>query len=304
MNYTGGKSKILDFLLGLFPKDIHRFYDLFCGGLNVSLNAECQSVVSNDLNSRLMGIYEYIASFKDFDELEAEIRATIAKYGLHEELDTLIDGAGSDVASVSREGYEELRRAYNTSENPLLLLVLVFYSFNNCIRFNKQFQFNMPIGKSCYNAKNRDELKLMHYVVTHREFAFMSKSFDEFDITMFGKNDFVYCDPPYLITDAVYNESNNDESGWGEKQERELYGFLDELDSRGIVFGLSNAVSNNGKTNGILNDWMQKYHVFHPDIHYSNSSYQHKSRDKDTVEVYVTNYAEAKDTRADQLELF
>ena len=73
MNYTGGKSKILDFLLGLFPKGIHRFYDLFCGGLNVSLNAECQSVVSNDLNSRLIGIYEYIASFKDFDELEAEI---------------------------------------------------------------------------------------------------------------------------------------------------------------------------------------------------------------------------------------
>ena len=305
MNYTGGKAKILPFLLGLFPKGIRCFYDLFCGGLNVSLNVDAESVVANDLKSRLMGIYEHIASCETFDELDSQIVGAIQKYKLHDTPEiSLLGIAGSDVKSVGEKGYYALRDAYNDIGDPLLLLVLMFYSFNNEIRFNRQFKFNMPIGKSCYNAKNKTELEAMHYILRKRGFSFSSKSFEEFGVDTFSKGDFVYCDPPYLITNAVYNESNNDESGWNEDTERRLYSFLDELDARGILFGLSNAVQNNGTTNTILDGWMRKYKVFHPDIHYSNSSYHHTSREHDTVEVYVTNYKDAVDRRDEQIFLF
>ena len=305
MNYTGGKARILPFLLDLFPKEIDCFYDLFCGGLNVSLNAESQRVVANDVNTRLMDIYRNVASFDSFDSLDKCIRDSIARYGLHCQMDgDLIDGVEGTVESVSREGYERLRDAYNSTGDPLLLLVLVFYSFNNCIRFNRQFQFNMPIGKSCYNAKNREELMAMHHIVRSRGFEFTSKSFDGFPLDAFNDGDFVYFDPPYLITDAVYNESNNDESGWTEKEEAGMYDYIDSLDARGIRFGLSNAVMNNGKTNGILNGWMRKYRVFYPDIKYTNASYQRRNRDSETVEVYVTNVKEAVDRRLSQEILF
>ncbi|NCB43685.1 MAG: Dam family site-specific DNA-(adenine-N6)-methyltransferase [Clostridia bacterium] len=302
MNYTGGKAKIIGFLTTLFPKGINHFYDLFAGGLNVSLNTDCKTAVCNDINSRLMEVYKYISSFGTFDSLERNINETISQFGLHVGEEGIIEGAGSQDA-VSREGYERLRDAYNDAQNPLYLLVLVFYSFNNCMRFNKDFKFNMPIGKSAYNMKNHNELHAMHAVFRKRCFQFTSKSFADFPVGIFQKDDFVYCDPPYLITNAVYNESNNDESGWGEDEERKLHAFLDGLDDHGILFGLSNAVNNNGKKNELLEQWMKKYHVFYPDIHYANASYHRISRERDTVEVYVTNY-DVVDSRLSQLELF
>lgn len=32
LNYTGNKAKLIDQILPMFPADIHRFVDLFCGG--------------------------------------------------------------------------------------------------------------------------------------------------------------------------------------------------------------------------------------------------------------------------------
>ncbi|WP_274599342.1 hypothetical protein [Enterococcus faecium] len=36
--------------------------------------------------------------------------------------------------------------------------------------------------------------------------------------------DFIYADPPYLITTAAYNENG----GWSEKDEKDLYDYLDK----------------------------------------------------------------------------
>ena len=70
-------------------------------------------------------------------------------------------------------------------------------------------------------------------------------------------------------------------------------------------FGLSNAVQTNGRINKILNDWMGKYSVFHPDIRYSNASYHRRNKGGDTtIEVYVTNDRSAVDNRLKQAVLF
>lgn len=299
LNYTGGKARILPFLLPLFPQDIECFYDLFCGGLNVSLNVETRRVVANDISTRTVDIYRTISSFDSFVALDGEIRDIIRRFGLH-------DGMDCNAGNVSRDGYERLRDSYNTTGDPLELLVLLFYSFSNHLRFNKQYRFNVPVGKSYYNSKNKVELEEMHRILRSRRFEFSSKSFSDFPIESFGVNDFVYCDPPYLITTATYNERHNEESGWGEQEERELYAFLDHLNERGVRFGLSNVVRNNGRTNMILHDWMGKYSVFHPDIRYSNANYHRhrKSKENDTEEVYVTNCKDVAYTRGKQLNLF
>ena len=36
LNYTGGKYKLLNQILPLFPQDIDKFIDLFCGGASVA----------------------------------------------------------------------------------------------------------------------------------------------------------------------------------------------------------------------------------------------------------------------------
>ena len=307
LNYTGGKERILPFLLDLFPKDIECFYDMFCGGLNVSLNVESKSVVANDINTRLMGIFRAVAEYDDFESLNGRIHGIIRANRLHSDdgMASLIDGVSVSAGTVSAEGYASLRDSYNATNDPVELLVLLFYSFSNQMRFNRQFKFNMPVGKSCYNFKNMTELKEMHRTIRERGFRFTSGSFTDFDASQFSKGDFVYCDPPYMITTATYNESNNDESGWDDDDERRLYAFLDSIDDAGVRFGLSNAVQTNGRINTILNDWMGKYSVFYPDIRYSNASYHRRNKGGDTtIEVYVTNDRSAVDNRLKQVALF
>ena len=54
LNYTGGKFKLLPQILPHFPKDIDVFVDLFCGGCNVGINVEANTVIYNDLNEHFL----------------------------------------------------------------------------------------------------------------------------------------------------------------------------------------------------------------------------------------------------------
>ena len=273
----------------------------------MSLNVKSKSVVANDINTRLMGIFRAVAEYDDFESLNGRIHGIIRANRIHSDdgATSLIDGVSVSAGTVSAEGYASLRDSYNTTGDPIELLVLLFYSFSNQMRFNRQFKFNMPVGKSCYNFKNMTELREMHRTIRERGFRFTSGSFTDFDASQFSKGDFVYCDPPYLITTATYNESNNDESGWDEDDEKRLYAFLDSINDAGVRFGLSNAVQTNGRINTTLNDWMGKYSVFYPDIRYSNASYHRRNKGGDTtVEVYVTNDRSAVDSRLKQAVLF
>ena len=58
LNYTGGKYKLLSQILPLFPKDADQVVDLFCGGCNVVINVDCNTVLFNDSNEYLMGLLD------------------------------------------------------------------------------------------------------------------------------------------------------------------------------------------------------------------------------------------------------
>lgn len=108
----------------------------------------------------------------------------------------------------------------------------------------------------------------------------------ELDLDTLGENDFVYCDPPYLITVASYNENG----GWGEQAERDLLAKLDTLDKAGVKFGLSNVFESKGKENIILKEWAKGYKVHYLDHTYSNCSYHKKDKQSKDIEVFITNY--------------
>jgi site-specific DNA-adenine methylase len=119
-------------------------------------------------------------------------------------------------------------------------------------------------------------------------YKFTNKDFRDFDIKKLTKNSFIYCDPPYLITCATYNEKN----GWTPKDETDLLNFLDTLNEKKIKFALSNVLSNKGKENSILAEWLKKrnYRVINLQYSYSNSNYQIKDKTSKTQEVLIVNY--------------
>lgn len=273
LNYTGGKYKLLPQLLELFPKQVNTFVDLFAGGGNVSVNVKAEKVVFNDL---MWQVPEMLQEFK--------------KIGVEESL-RKIDGyiSSYDLSKENKEGYLALRELYNKGKSdPLMLYTLICYSFNNQIRFNNKGAYNMPFGKdrSSFNPTLREKFIIFVQRLQGMEIQFSSKDFRELDLDTLGENDFVYCDPPYLITVASYNENG----GWGEQAERDLLAKLDTLDKAGVKFGLSNVFESKGKENIILKEWAKGYTVHYLDHTYSNCSYHKKNKQSKDIEVFITNY--------------
>lgn len=273
LNYTGGKYKLLPQLLELFPKQVNTFVDLFAGGGNVSVNVKAEKVVFNDL---MWQVPEMLQEFK--------------KIGVEESL-RKIDGyiSSYDLSKENKEGYLALRELYNKGKSdPLMLYTLICYSFNNQIRFNNKGAYNMPFGKdrSSFNPTLREKFIIFVQRLQSMEIQFSSKDFRELDLDTLGEKDFVYCDPPYLITVASYNENG----GWGEQAERDLLAKLDTLDKAGVKFGLSNVFESKGKENIILKEWAKGYIVHYLDHTYSNCSYHKKDKQSKDIEVFITNY--------------
>ena len=45
------------------------------------------------------------------------------------------------------------------------------------------------------------------------DISFTSRNFDDFDFSNLTNNDFLYCDPPYLITSGTYNDGKRGFTG-------------------------------------------------------------------------------------------
>jgi len=253
--YTGNKQKLISSLKPLFPK-YDRFVDAFCGGLSVSLNVE-GPVLANDIQPQIIDMYRAMQALR-LDDLEEYIHTF-------------------KVSKTDKDGYLKLCELYNTTRAHLLPLVLHYSSFSNMMRFNRDGDFTAAFGQREFN-KNSIK-KLEWFKQNDHRITFSCRRFEELEIK---ENDFVYCDPPYLITEADYNKF------WSEDEERKLLSWLDALDARGIKFGLSNVAEHHGKKSQILIDWMSKYNVHCQDKRYIFNVYQTKERDG-TKEVYITN---------------
>lgn len=285
LNYIGGKYKILNQILPLFPKKIDNFIDLFAGGCNVGINVNANTIYLNDNLTYLIEMYDTFKS-SDIEKTIGHIEARVREFKL-----TL----------KNEKGYKEMRELYNQKKNPLDLFVLIAFSFNHQIRFNNNHDFNNPFGKdrSSFNITMKGNLERFILRLKEKTIQFSSVSFEDFDFSFLSKKDFVYCDPPYLITTGSYNDGKRGFKGWTRKEEVLLYKTLDMLNNKDIKFALSNVISHKGKSNDLLKEWLMKnpnYKVNYLTKHYSNSNYQTKNRDKSSsIEVLITNYQSPED---------
>lgn len=296
LNYTGGKFKLLPQILPLFPKDADKVVDLFCGGCNVGININCNKVQFNDSNKYLIGLLNTFRRLSKREVFDWLYKA-IDRYNL-----SLVSKNGYEyygcesskgLGAYNKEGYNKLRADFNCKINQddeyfLMLYLLIVYSFNNQIRFNKKGEFNLPVGKRDFNVKMQDKLANFIDRIKSGDYNFSNSDFRNISLDDFTEKSFFYADPPYLITCATYNEQD----GWTEEDEYDLLDYLEQLDKKGIRFALSNVLESKGRKNEILSNWIKthkKFKVISLDYNYSNSNYQTK-RDGVTNEVLVVNY--------------
>lgn len=274
LNYIGGKYKLLPQLDECFPKKINTFVDLFSGGFNVGINVECNKIVCNDMNTFIIDLYKELYN-NSIDDTLNKVIGRINEYGLSKE---------------NEEAFKNFRDYYNKTKNPIDLYTLSCYSFNYQFRFNNNKEYNNPFGRnrSQFSDNMKSNLILFTEKLKSMNVEFFSEQFDKLDLSKLNSEDFVYCDPPYLITTGSYNDGNRGFKDWKEEEELKLYKLLDELNDRNVKFALSNVIEHKGRENKLLKEWSKKYKTIYLTSDYSNSSYNTK-RGK-SIEVLIVNY--------------
>lgn len=304
INYTGNKYRLLRQFKPHFPEKTEVFVDLFCGGATVGFNVNADKVILIDKNRRIINLLDFLAR-ENISDIITEVECIINDFGLsysrkntykyYRERGYVIGNNG--LKEYNKLGFNRLREDYNSIEDKdsfvanAKLYTLMVYAFNNDIRFNRRGQFNLPVGKTDFNNNNYNKLIAYNNRAKTINYEFVCGDFKDRDIQqlIYGAS-FIYCDPPYLITDAVYNE----QSGWTTSDEEMLLSLLDNADKRGIGFALSNVLQKKGSENTPLKKWLNERDYTKNDIvyHYRSSSYNKKTRDAKEEEVLITNRRE------------
>lgn len=294
--YVGDKYKLVPQLKKMFPAKIDCYYEPFCGGGSSFINTKAKKMFLNDIDTNIVRIHRFLGNYADCEtEFFDCVFKLIDEYGLScsykgkcvpDELKKRFKK--TYYSQYNKNSYLKLRDNFNLNQNnDFMLYLLLIYGFNHMIRFNASGAFNLPVGNVDFNKNVFCSLNSYFSFRRNNVCCFYNEDYIDFLSRFnFNENDFIYFDPPYLISKSEYNKF------WNIEKETELYMFLDELDKKGVRWGITNLLNHKGKTNELLLHWMKKYNCF--DVKSNYISFNDNTLKDDSKEVYVTNYGKSK----------
>ena len=291
--YVGDKYKLMPQLLELFPKSINVYYEPFLGGGSSMLNVDAKFYKLNDLDKHVISLhnflltnknnksafFEHIFSIIDNYNLSCSFRCDKVPVSLKKEFPKTY------YAKFNKIGYSKLKNDYNNEKQKdnFKLYILLIYGFNHMIRFNKNGEFNLPVGNVDFNKNVYEALNVYFDKMNNRNINLTSLDYKKFlENSDFKANDFVYLDPPYLISMSEYNKF------WNEVDEDELYAILDRLNDNGVKFGITNLIEHKGKVNKKFEEFSKKYKS--KIIKSNYISYNDNTIKSNSIELFVYNY--------------
>lgn len=290
--YVGDKYKLLKEIIPIFPKKIERFIEPFTGGGSVFLNVPAEKFLLNDIDKYVYSLHIFLKEHAQKENLFFEkVGDIIYHYGLSRSyVEDIVPNELKEkykktyYAHFNKESFKKLKDDFNNSVEIDLyqFYVLLIYGFNRMIRFNSAGQYNLPVGNVDFNKNVIIALKNYFSIVKNKDIEWSNLDFLDFlDKINPTEKDFVYLDPPYLITFSEYNKL------WKEEDEYRLVKKLDELNAKNVKFAVSNVFLYKGKENKIFSQWMQKYKVIPIQSNYIS---YHDNSIKNFSEVLVMNY--------------
>jgi len=290
--YVGDKYKLMPQLKELMPENIGQYIEPFVGGGSSFLNSKGNTYILNDVDEYVVALHKYIGKYAGrAEDLFEELFSIIDFYGLScsykgicvpEELKKKY--VKTYYSHYNKEAYIKLRKDFNSSKSDLLkLYLLLIYGFNHMIRFNGKGEFNLPVGNVDFNHNVYTALVNYLQFVSEHQIEFFNMDYISFlEKIKINSNSYVFLDPPYLISMSEYNKL------WNESKEDEMCEYLDELNKKGIKFGITNLITHKGKTNLRFLEWSKKYSAF--DVKSNYISFNDNTIKADSKEVFVTNY--------------
>lgn len=289
--YVGDKYKLIPQLKEHFPSEMDRFIEPFCGGGSVFLNTQAESYLLNDISPYMIKLHLFLnESAKNTDDFWALLKKNIEKYQLSAtfmERDVPSEYrekyTKTYFAKYNKEAYMKMRSDFNQNkDNMMLLYMLLIYGFNRMLRFNRKGDFNLPVGNVDFNKNVVSALNDYFDYVKEKDIQFSNQDFEAFlESVRPTEKDFVYLDPPYLITASEYNKL------WNEESESRLLRCLDQLDKNHVRFAVSNVIRHRDRYNETFSSWAEKYHIVKIKSNYIS---YHDNTEKGSYEVLVKNY--------------
>lgn len=233
---------MLDILFRYIPEQIDgTFLDLCCGSGSVLLNVKAKKKIGVDVEV-IADLLEFL--IKSDESIVEKLKECFDLYGL----------SNVETKEELKECHARLRNEFNKEKSDMVkLLCLMYISFQKGFRFNRDGEYNMPAGLIDKNGFLNEEKKkeIIDFVRADKgDISIERGSFLEKKELVLSA-DFVYCDPPYLITDAFYNRH------WSRMQEIKLYSLFSERNQLGKPFVISNITENSKEKNDILISWLE-----------------------------------------------
>jgi DNA adenine methylase len=207
----------------------------------VGFNIQPKRAVFADKNPHIINFYNAIKR-KEITSKKVEIFLKIE---------------GEKLAKKGDEYYYEVRDRFNKFRDPLDFLFLNRSCFNGVIRFNSKGEFNTPFGKKpnrfskTYITKIVNQTKYVEELMHKYDWIFIAQDFRK-TITEAGRDDFIYCDPPYIGRDTNYFDI------WTEKDEYDLYKLLSRFEGN---FILSTWYKNKYRENQYIERFWSKFNL-------------------------------------------
>ena len=278
--YMGNKERLIKKgLIELFPNNINTFIDLFCGSGVVSLNVNAENKILIDNNINIINLINYFKNNNPNNVIK-DVEEIIKNYQLPTFSTDTRKFKGD--RNIFKEKYNVLKNDYNNNKSIKLLYVLNIFSNCHMLRFNSNGEFNMPFGNGYFTDKCKENILNNTY---NELTTLINSDFRNINMDLLKKDDFIYLDPPYLNTDASYNENK----GWNINDENDLYKICEKLNNKGIKFGLSNVFQNKGIENKKIIQWCEdndwNVYLFDKFTYYACGK-----GGADSKEVFITNY--------------
>ena len=202
IKWIGGKSQLLVKLRSLMPKSYNNYYEPFIGGAALYCNICPNSAVINDINPKLINLYNAVKS--DTDNLISLLDSLQAQFNSY------------PTQREREDFYYQTRTQFNTeplnAEQAAHFVFLNKLCFNGLYRENTKGEFNAPFnGSTRINLYERSNL--LNFAKQLQNTTILNTDFEEACETA-SAGDFVFFDSPYYdtfdkYTSAMFSEADH-----------------------------------------------------------------------------------------------
>lgn len=261
VKYRGGKSKELNnYIHHIRNEKFDVYYEPFIGGGATYFALEPQRAVINDVNSKLIALYNDVKN--NYTRLKQELGAIeeiyINNQQAYEELKALTPH--ERVPNANEELYYILRNEFNYPSGKYLDGSIYYFinktAYSGMIRYNKKGEYNVPYGR--YKNFNTELLNENHHRLLQNTEIYNRDYSEIFELAT--PRDIMFLDPPY---DCVFNDYGNLEleDGFNEDEHRRLAENFRNLNTRAIMVISKTPLTEELYGNYIVDEYGKNYSV-------------------------------------------